>query len=107
MAAVREMMSRIASGAALLPVLAGLKAASATRRVEPGDDKPAQWPEPDFNDREGRVYRAPSRAGPGNDIDAGPPGFQKAPTRGPISLVAVRALTGSVRQWRPAGRRYA
>jgi len=42
MAAVREMMSRIASGAALLPVPAGLKAASATRRVEPGDDKPAQ-----------------------------------------------------------------
>jgi len=42
MAAVREMMGRIASGAALPPVPAGLKAASATRRVEPGDDKPAQ-----------------------------------------------------------------
>ena len=27
-----------------------------------------------------QVYRAPSQAGPGNDINAGPPGSQKAPT---------------------------
>ena len=38
--------------------------------------------------RQGQVYRAPSQAGPGNDINAGSPGFQKAPTRGPTSLVA-------------------
>ena len=59
---------------------------------EPGDDKLARLPEPDSDDRQGRVYRAPSEAGPGNDINAGSPGFQKAPTRGPASLVAVRAL---------------
>jgi hypothetical protein len=41
-----------------------------------------------FDDRQGQVYRAPSQAGPGNDINAGSPGFQKAPTRGPASLVA-------------------
>jgi hypothetical protein len=40
------------------------------------------------SDRQGQVYRAPSQAGPGNDINAGSPGFQKAPTRGPASLVA-------------------
>ena len=44
--------------------------------------------EPDFDDRQGQVYRAPSQAGPGNDINAGSSGFQKAPTRGPASLVA-------------------
>src|SRR6516164_6587441 len=55
---------------------------------EPGDDKLARLPEPDSDDRQGRVYRAPSQAGPGNDINAGSPGFQKAPTRGPASLVA-------------------
>src|SRR5207253_9094868 len=37
----------------------------------------------------GPSYRAPSQAGPGNDINAGSPGFQKAPTRGPASLVAI------------------
>src|SRR5260370_34617088 len=41
-----------------------------------------------FDDRQAQVYRAPSQAGPGNDIHAGSPGFQKAPTRGPASLVA-------------------
>jgi hypothetical protein len=34
-----------------------------------------------------QVYRAPSQACPGNDINAGSPGFQEAPTRGPASLV--------------------
>jgi hypothetical protein len=43
-----------------------------------------------FDDRQAQVYRAPSQAGPGNDINAGSPGFQKAPTRGPASLVAIR-----------------
>jgi hypothetical protein len=47
-----------------------------------------------FDDREGQVYPAPSQAGPGNDIHAGSPGLQKAPTRGPASLVAIRALMG-------------
>jgi hypothetical protein len=47
-----------------------------------------------FDDREGQVYPAPSQAGPGNDIYAGSPGLQKAPTRGPASLVAIRALMG-------------
>ena len=41
-----------------------------------------------FDDRQAQVYRAPSQAGPGNDINAGSLGFQKAPTRGPASLVA-------------------
>ena len=36
-------------------------------------------------------YRAPSQAGPSNDINAGSPGSQKAPTRSPASLVAIRA----------------
>ena len=44
----------------------------------------------DFDDRQGQVYRAPSQAGPGNDINAGSLGFQKAPMRGPASLVAIR-----------------
>jgi hypothetical protein len=48
---------------------------------EPGDDKSARWPELDFDDRRRPVYRALSQAGPGNDINAGSPGFQKAPTR--------------------------
>src|SRR6516162_406970 len=61
---------------------------------EPGDDKLARLPEPDSDDRQGRVYRAPSEAGPGNDINAGSPGFQKALTRDPASLVAGRALAG-------------
>src|SRR5207302_10769603 len=42
-----------------------------------------------FDDLWGKVYRASSQAGPGNDINAGSPGFQKAPTRGPASLVAI------------------
>ena len=37
---------------------------------------------------QGQVYRAPSQASPGNEFNAGSPGFQKAPTRGPASLVA-------------------
>jgi hypothetical protein len=41
-----------------------------------------------FDERQGQIYPALSRAGPGNDINAGSPGFQKAPTRGPASLVA-------------------
>ena len=57
---------------------------------EPGDDKPARQPQPDFDDRQGQVYRAPSQADPGNDINAGSLGFQKAPMRGPASLVAIR-----------------
>jgi hypothetical protein len=39
----------------------------------------------------GEVYSPLSQAGPGNDINAGSPGFQKAPKRGPASLVAIRA----------------
>jgi hypothetical protein len=30
---------------------------------------------------QGQVYRVLGQAGPGNDINAGSPGFQKAPTR--------------------------
>src|ERR1700731_3437036 len=33
----------------------------------------------------------PSQAGPGNDINAGSPGSQKAPTRSPASPGAIRA----------------
>src|SRR5215472_12542589 len=53
---------------------------------EPGDTKPPREPEPDFDDRQRQVYRAPSQAGPGNDIYAGSPSLQKAPTRGSASL---------------------
>ena len=48
-----------------------------------GDAKPARQPEPGFDDRQAQVYRAPSQAGPGNDINAWSPGYHKAPTRGP------------------------
>ena len=49
---------------------------------------------PDFDDRPGQVYRALSQAGPGNDINARSPGLQKAPTRGPASLVSMLTLSG-------------
>ena len=49
--------------------------------AEPGETTRPGKPEPDFDDRQGQVYRAPSQAGPGNDINAGSPGFQNAPTR--------------------------
>jgi hypothetical protein len=39
----------------------------------------------------GTVYRSSSQAGPGNDINAGSPGSQKAPTWSPASLVGIRA----------------
>jgi len=42
----------------------------------------------------GEVYRASSQAGPGNDINAGSTGSQKAPTWSPASLVAFRANAG-------------
>ena len=41
----------------------------------------------------GEVYRASSQAGPGNDINAGSPGSQKAPTWSPASLVAIWGQT--------------
>jgi hypothetical protein len=37
-------------------------------------------------DDQRQVYRGPSQASPGNDIHAGSPSLQKAPTRGPASL---------------------
>jgi hypothetical protein len=43
-------------------------------------------PQPRFDDRQRQVYRAPGQAGPGNDIHAGSPSLEKAPTRGPASL---------------------
>ena len=39
----------------------------------------AREPQPGFDDRQRQVYRAPSQAGPGNDIHAGSPRLQKAP----------------------------
>jgi len=54
----------------------------------------AREPQPGFDDRQRQVYRAPSQADPGNDIHAGSPSLQKAPTRGPASLARFsRALT--------------
>jgi hypothetical protein len=44
--------------------------------------------------------------GPGNDINAWSPGFHKAPTRGPASLVAIPLYPAGARRWRPAGRPY-
>ena len=61
-----------------------------------GDDKPAEKPELSFDDRPGQAYRAPSQAGPGNDINARSPGLHKAPTRGPASLVAADCYWGTV-----------
>jgi hypothetical protein len=49
--------------------------------------KLARQPRPVLTTDNGGVYRGPSQAGPGNDIHAGSPGLQKAPTRGPASLV--------------------
>jgi hypothetical protein len=46
-------------------------------------------PEPDFDDLPGEVYHASGQAGPGNDINAGSLGAQKAPTWSPASLVTV------------------
>src|SRR5690349_9740287 len=37
----------------------------------------------------GKVYRASSQAGPGNDINAGSGGSQKAPRWNPASLVCI------------------
>ena len=48
--------------------------------------QPPRESEPDFDDRQRQGYRPPSQAGPGNDIHAGSPSLQKAPTRGPASL---------------------
>jgi hypothetical protein len=39
----------------------------------------------------GEVYSALNQAGPGNDINVGSSGSQKAPTWSPASLVAIRA----------------
>jgi len=55
-----------------------------------GEDKPAEKPEPSFDDRPEQVYRAPSQAGTGNDVNARSPGLHKAPTRGPASLVSMQ-----------------
>jgi hypothetical protein len=80
--------------------------AGSTRPPRRGDAKLARQPEPGFDDRQAPVYRAPSQAGPGNDINAWSPGFHKAPTRGPASLVAIPLYPAGARLWRPAGRPY-
>ena len=49
----------------------------------------------------GEVYRASRQAGPGNDINAGSPGSQKAPTWSPASLVAIRARASRAASRRP------
>jgi hypothetical protein len=54
-----------------------------------------------FDDRQGEVYRARGQAGPGNDINAGSSGFQKAPTRG-LPAWSNRALAGGARRAYPA-----
>ena len=56
---------------------------------------------------EGRFTVRLSQAGPGNDINAGSPGSQKAPTWGPASLVVIRALAGRCAAMASCGRRYA
>ena len=43
-----------------------------------------------FDDQQGDGLRRASQAGPGNDINAGSPGSQKAPTRSPASPGAIR-----------------
>jgi hypothetical protein len=43
-----------------------------------------------FDDQQGDGLRCASQAGPGNDINAGSPGSQKAPTRSPASPGAIR-----------------
>jgi hypothetical protein len=64
---------------------------------EPRDDRPASQLELDFDDRKSAGLPFTEQAGPGNDINAGSPGFQKAPTRGPASLVAIRRYPAGAR----------
>jgi hypothetical protein len=44
---------------------------------------------------------ASCQAGPGNDINAGSPGSQKAPTWSPASLVSIRASASRAASRRP------
>ena len=59
---------------------------------------PARTNWPDSQNRiltmdKGRFIVRRAGLAPGNDINAGSPGFLKAPTWGPASLVAIRALS--------------
>ena len=63
---------------------------------EVGWDRPARWPEPDFDDRRGQVYHVPCRARSGNDINAGAPGLGKEANTGPRQPARFRALTRPV-----------
>src|SRR5215469_12803798 len=85
-------------GAVLLTRFKGMEALALAFRDSAGIRRrqPFGYQLPDFDDRPGQVYRALSQAGPGNDINARSPGLQKAPTRGPASLVNIRALSGPV-----------
>jgi hypothetical protein len=56
----------------------------------------------DFDDRRRPVYRALSQAGPGNDINAGSPGSQKAPTWGLPAWSLFGLWPAGARRWRPA-----
>ena len=77
------MVCRLSSGESWIRTLGPrVRASIFETAAEPGDDEPAGSQSWILNDRQGQVYHAPSQAGSGNDINAGSPGFQKAPTRG-------------------------
>jgi len=86
----------LAGGAVLLTRFKGMVALALAFRDSAGIRRrqPFGYQLPDFDDRPGQVYRALSQAGPGNDINARSPGLQKAPTRGPASLVSMLTLSG-------------
>ena len=85
----------LAGGAVLLTRFKGMVALALAFRDSagiPARRQPFGYQLPDFDDRPGQVYRALNQAGPGNDINARSPGLQKAPTRGPASLVSMWTL---------------
>ena len=63
---------------------------------EAGGDRPARWPEPDFDDRRGQIYLVPCRACSDNDINAGSPSFRKDANAGPCQPARFRALARRV-----------
>ena len=87
-------IARINIAVALLVQYLGLVAVTAFERYHRRQAVPAQvWVA--LAIRSKFIQQPPSQAGLGNDIHAGSPGLQKAPTRGPASLVAIRALIGA------------
>src|SRR5215472_6773521 len=60
------------------------------------------WPARVLTNGQGEDYPARSQAGPGNDINAGSPGSQKAPAQSPASLVSYWKSPAAVGQATPS-----